>query len=77
MHIYVSTLIYSKYPQIRNQFFKLRHLKVSYLKRDLVIIRVNVLISDLKLFLTKGAPCEENETCFLYNGVSYLRVLAV
>ena len=25
----------------------------------------------------KGAPCEENETCFLYKGVSYLRVLTV
>ena len=33
----------------------------------------NILISDLKLFLIKGAPFEENETCFLYKGVSYTR----
>ena len=29
------------------------------------------LISDLKLFLIKGGPCEENETC-LYAG-TYMR----
>ena len=29
----------------------------------------NILISDLELFLVKGASCEENETCFLYKGV--------
>ena len=33
----------------------------------------NILISGLKLFLIKGAPFEENETCFLYKGVSYTR----
>ena len=33
----------------------------------------NILISDLKLFLIKGAPFEENETCFLCKGVSYTR----
>ena len=27
-----------------------------------------ILISDLKLFRLKGAPCEEIETCFLYKG---------
>ena len=37
----------------------------------------NILISDLKLFLIKGGPCEENETCFLYKGVSYTRELTV
>ena len=31
----------------------------------------NILILDLKLFLIKGAFCEENETCFLYKDVSY------
>ena len=41
---------------------------VSYTREDLFIIRFNVLISDLKLFLIKGAPCEETETCFLYKG---------
>ena len=49
---------------------------VSYIREDLFIIRVNILISGLKLFLIKGAPCEENETCFLYKGVSYLWVLS-
>ena len=33
----------------------------------------NISISDLELFLIKGASCEENETCFLYQGVSYTR----
>ena len=28
------------------------------------------------MFLIQGAYCEENETCFLYKDVSYLRVLA-
>ena len=33
-----------------------------------------ILISDLKLFLIKGASCEENETCFLYDErVTYTR----
>ena len=29
------------------------------------------------MFLIKRAHCEENETCFLFKGVSYLRVLTV
>ena len=33
----------------------------------------NILISDLELFLIKGASCEEKETCFLYKWVSYTR----
>ena len=33
----------------------------------------DILISDLGLFLIKRASCEENETCFLYKGVSYTR----
>ena len=33
----------------------------------------NILISDLEFFLIKGASCEENETCFLYKGVSCTR----
>ena len=33
----------------------------------------NILISDLALFLIKGASCEGNETCFLYKGVSFTR----
>ena len=35
----------------------------------------NILILDLGFFLIKGASCEENETCFLYKGVSYMRRL--
>ena len=30
-------------------------------------------MSDLELFLLKGASCEENETCFLHKRVSYTR----
>ena len=33
----------------------------------------NILISDLELFLIKGASCEENENCFLYKRVSNTR----
>ena len=33
--------------------------------------------NDPKLCLIKGIPFEDNETCFLYKGVSYLRVLTV
>ena len=46
----------------------------SYSKGDRAEL---IQISDLKLFPIKGAPCEGNETCFLYKGVSYLRVLTV
>ena len=44
----------------------------SYSKGDRAEL---IQISDLKLFPIKGAPCEGNETCFLYKGVSYLRVI--
>ena len=33
----------------------------------------NNLILDLELFLIKGPSRKENETCFLYRGVSYTR----
>ena len=33
----------------------------------------NISNSDLILFSIKGAPCEELETCFFYQGVSYTR----
>ena len=32
-----------------------------------------ILISDLELFHIKGASFEENETCFLYKGVSCMQ----
>ena len=32
----------------------------------------NILSSGHKLFLIIGASHEENETCFLYKGVSYM-----
>ena len=33
----------------------------------------NILISDLELFLIKGASREENETCFYTRGFLYTR----
>ena len=68
--MHLRLILYCKAKEIPSETFRsiFWHLGISCDRK----IR-NILISDLELFLIKGASCEENETSFLYKGVSYMR----